>query len=147
MGWEHVVPQFIVRAHELDKITQAGRLKFNIQGDGSNTRAFCFIDDFTEGAALAFQKGGHREIYLVGTNDEVSITQVAEKVVALVGRDAEIICGDEPAGQTSRRCPDISKVSALGYQPKVVLDTGLRLTTDWYRKNIDLKDANLVALS
>lgn len=145
MGWEHVVPQFILRANELSQVHQTGSLPFKIQGDGSHTRAFCFIDDFVEGAAIAFQEGGHREIYHVGTSDEVSIAQVAGKIVSSIGREVRIIGGDEPAGQTSRRCPDISKVSSLGYMPQTTLDAGLKSTIDWYLQNLELKSTNTFA--
>ncbi len=145
MGWEHVIPQFICRAHELNASIKTGILPFDIQGDGSNTRAFCFIDDFTEGASLAFQKGGHREIYHVGTSDEISISQVATKIASLIGRDASIVASKEPEGQTSRRCPDISKVCALGYNPRVTLDFGLDRTTDWYLSNLALRNTNKLA--
>lgn len=145
MGWEHVVPQFILRAHELNNSIKTGILPFNIQGDGSNTRAFCYIDDFTEGASMAFHKGSHRDIYHVGTSNEVSISEIAGRIVSLIGRDANIIAGSEPAGQTSRRCPDISKVSSLGYKPKVTLDAGLDRTIGWYLRNLDLKSTNKFA--
>jgi len=145
MGWEHVIPQFILRANELSNEYKIGALPFTIQGDGSHTRAFCYIDDFVRGADLAFTEGGHREIYHVGTSDEISITQVAEKIVSSIGRDARIIRGEEPAGQTLRRCPDISKVSSLGYRPKIDLDSGLKRTIDWYLQNLELKSTNTFA--
>ena len=145
MGWEHVVPQFILRANELSQEHKSGLLPFRIQGDGSHTRAFCFIDDFVAGATLAFQEGGHRQIYHVGTSDEVSIAQVAQKIGLSMGRSLRVIGGAEPLGQTLRRCPDISKVSLLGYTPKINLDVGLKHTIDWYLKNLELKSTNTFA--
>lgn len=145
MGWEHVVPQFILRANELSQEHKSGLLPFRMQGDGSHTRAFCFIDDFVAGATLAFQEGGHRQIYHVGTSDEVSIAQVAQKIGLSMGRSLRVIGGDEPLGQTLRRCPDISKVSLLGYTPKINLDVGLKHTIDWYLKNLELKSTNTFA--
>ena len=147
MGWEHVVPQFILRANDLSNDHQTGLLPFKIQGDGSHTRAFCFIDDFVAGAALAFEKGGHREIYHVGTTEEVSIAQVAQKIASSMGREARLIRGNEPAGQTLRRCPDISKVSSLGYRPKTNLDAGLENTIGWYLQNLELRSTNTFASS
>ena len=52
---------------------------------------------------------------------------------------------DEPPGQTSRRCPDISKVSSLGYMPQTTLDAGLKSTIDWYLQNLELKTTNTFA--
>mgnify|MGYP001239482708 CR=1 FL=1 len=145
MGWEHVIPQFILKANELNNEHQDGILPFKIQGDGTQTRAFCYIDDFVAGADLAFTKGGHREIYHVGTSAEVSIAEVAEKVAAAIGRKIQLLPGAEPQGQTPRRCPDISKVASLGYKPKINLDDGLRLTANWYLKNLALISTNTFA--
>jgi nucleoside-diphosphate-sugar epimerase len=139
MGWEHVVPQFALRAMEQVEAHPEGRLPFPIQGDGTQTRAFCYIDDFVEGCSLAFTKGEHLGIHHVGTMEEVPIRQVAEEVVRCFGRDPEIQPSEEPAGQTQRRCPDIRKARALGYEPRVSLIDGIARTVEWYRRNRHLK--------
>jgi nucleoside-diphosphate-sugar epimerase len=143
MGWEHVVPQFVLRAVEAARANPTGPLPFPIQGDGSQTRAFCYIDDFTEGCFLAFTGGAHLGIYHVGTPEEVSIRQVAEEVVLRFGREPKIIPGDLPEGGTPRRCPDIGKVAALGYSPRFDLAAGLALTVPWYRDNARLREQDL----
>ena len=145
MGWEHVVPQFVLRAAAAAQANPIGDLPFPIQGDGSQTRAFRYIDDFTEGCFLAFTRGAHLGIYHVGTQEEVSIRQVAEEVVRQFGRQPKIIPGELPEGGTPRRCPDISKVGALGYSPRFDLVAGLALTVPWYRDNAGLRDEDLGA--
>ncbi len=50
----------------------------------------------------------------------------------------EMVPGKLQAGGTPRRCPDISKLAALGYKPRVSLDQGLKPTLDWYWNNADL---------
>ncbi|MBI5706837.1 MAG: NAD(P)-dependent oxidoreductase [Armatimonadetes bacterium] len=138
MGWEHVVPQFVLRAEDAIKTHPSGSLPFPIQGDGSQTRAFCYIDDFTEGCYLAFTKGKHLNIYHVGTQEEATIREVAEEVVRQFGREPQIFPGEEPPGATPRRCPDIAKVAGLGYTPKYGLAEGLAKTIPWYRANAGL---------
>ena len=59
MGWEHVIPQFILRAEELVKKRDGDLVEFPIKGDGSQTRSFVYIDDFTEGLIKVIQRGEH----------------------------------------------------------------------------------------
>ena len=81
--------------------------------------------------------GGHREIYNIGTEDEVSISEVAVMVADYFGRDIIIKPGEVPSGQTPRRCPDISKLKSLGYKPRVRLNDGLPILLEWYDRNAE----------
>lgn len=132
MGFEHVLPQFILRAYELIKEIPTGPVKFSIQGDGSQTRAFCHIDDFIDGFIFVLKKGEHMNIYNIGNSEEITIREVAEKVVKYFGREAEIIAGPKAEGGTQRRCPNISKLKALGFSPKISFDKGLPSIIEWY---------------
>lgn len=138
MGWEHVVPQFALRLKKLADAQPSGALRFDIQGTGQETRSFCYIDDLVAGVMVMRDKGEHLGIYHVGTTEELSIADVARMVAAQAGRDIEIVPGKLQAGGTPRRCPDISKLGALGYKPAVTLKDGLKPTLDWYWKNADL---------
>ncbi|MDB5038281.1 MAG: nucleoside-diphosphate-sugar epimerase [Bacteriovoracaceae bacterium] len=135
MGFEHVIPQFISRTKKLIKENPKGVIPFEVQGDGQQTRAFVYIDDFTDGLMRVVEKGGHLEIYHIGTNDEISMGSLAEKVVKFFGRELKLISGPEMSGATLRRMPNISKLKALGYSPKVSLDEGLSKTIPWYIEN------------
>ncbi len=138
MGWEHVVPQFALRLQVLAKQEPTGRLRFEIQGSGAETRSFCFIDDLVAGVMLMRAKGAHLGIYHVGTSEEISIAELARRVARLAGREIELVPSALHAGGTLRRCPDISKLAKLGYKPRVPLDEGLKPTLDWYWKNAAL---------
>jgi nucleoside-diphosphate-sugar epimerase len=135
MGFEHVIPQFALRLHAAAKAQPAGRLRFEIQGNGTETRSFCFIDDLVAGVMTLRNKGEHLGIYHVGTMEEVSIADLAHRIAHYAGRDIELVAGPPAAGGTPRRCPDISKLARLGYKPHVSLDQGLPPTLDWYRHN------------
>jgi nucleoside-diphosphate-sugar epimerase len=141
MGWEHVLPQFILRAVDLIKAIPEGRLQFPIKGDGRQTRAFVYIDDFINGVVCMLDKGQHLNIYHIGNPEEKTIRDVAEKVVACFGREAEIITGPAPRGETPRRCPDISKLRQLGYEPRVSFNEGIIPTAHWYAENADKRPA------
>jgi nucleoside-diphosphate-sugar epimerase len=138
MGFEHVIPQFALRLDALAKAQPAGRLRFEMQGTGEETRSFCFIDDLIAGVMVMREKGEHLGIYHVGTMEEVTIAELARRVARAAGREIEPIAGPPAAGGTPRRCPDISKLARLGYKPRVALDEGLKPTLDWYWRNADL---------
>lgn len=138
MGWEHVIPQFALRLKRLAAKQPAGALRFGIQGTGEETRSFCFIDDLVDGVMVMREKGEHLGIYHVGTQEEVTIADLARRAAAAAGREIELIPGPLQAGGTPRRCPDISKLAALGYKPRVPLDEGLKPTLGWYWQNADL---------
>ncbi len=135
MGWEHVLPQFILRAIRKIKEHPKGKVPFNILGDGRQTRAFIHIDDFIDGLMIMLDKGKHLGIYNIGNMEEIAIRDIAFKVVGHFGREAEILIGDLAPGETVRRCPDIKKIEALGFLPKINFDQGLESIANWYEKN------------
>ncbi|KPK77673.1 MAG: NAD-dependent dehydratase [Phycisphaerae bacterium SM23_30] len=136
MGFEHVVPQFIVRMQRLIETSGAGEvIRFGIQGTGEETRAFVFIDDFVDGLMRVLEKGEHLGIYNIGTTEEITIKQAALEVAEYFGRRIEIEPGAAAAGGTRRRCPDINKLMALGYRPRYLFKQGLALTAQWYVEN------------
>lgn len=140
MGFEHVVPQFALRMRTL-KDSAADPVPFPIQGDGRQTRSFVYIDDFTDGVVLAMNEGDHLGIYHVGTLEEVTMIELAEKVGQCFGRRIQVVPGKLPEGGTNRRCPDIAKISRLGYAPKFTLDAALPQVTRWYDEHAHLAPA------
>lgn len=139
MGWEHVLPQFILRAKsQIERFPGSGPVPFEIQGDGSQTRAFIHIDDFTKGLMHVIEKGNHQEIYHIGNPEERSIADVARLVLRTMGREPQLICTPGPPGATPRRCPNIAKLSALGFRPTISLELGLTGVSDWYVANAHL---------
>ena len=112
--------------------TQAtGAIAFPIQGSGAETRSFCHVDDLVQGVMLMRAKGEHLGIYHVGTAEEVSIADLARRMAKTAGRDIVLRPSAIREGSTPRRCPDISKLAALGYSPRVPLDEGLPPTLKW----------------
>ena len=132
MGYKHVIPQFIARAFAARDTTSGGPAPFEIQGDGTETRAFCYVDDVVDGVLTMYQNGGHREIFHIGNDEEVSIRDLAVRVAKVVGVEVEICPIEAAVGGTQRRCPDIGKMRRLGYRPVVDLDEGLSRTAAWY---------------
>jgi len=132
MGFEHVIPQIATRAGKLIRAQPDGIIPFEIQGDGSETRAFVHIDDFIAGLMTVLEKGEHLNIYHIGNDEEVSIRTVVEYMFDHLKRDYNLVAGELLKGSTRRRCPNINKLKALGYAPKSSLKEGIREVIDWY---------------
>jgi nucleoside-diphosphate-sugar epimerase len=135
MGFEHVIPQFALRLKKAAAQHANGKVPFEIQGDGRQTRSFCHVDDLVQGVMVMRAKGEHLGIYHIGTTEEVTIGDVARRIAAHAGREIEFKSLPAPAGGTERRCPDIGKLAGLGYAPQVPLAKGLPPTVDWYWAN------------
>jgi nucleoside-diphosphate-sugar epimerase len=132
MGFDHVIPQFALRLKRTMDTHASGALPFSIQGSGEETRSFCHVDDLVQGVMVMREKGEHLNIYHIGTTEEVSIADLARRMAAIAGREIALRPSAVLAGSTPRRCPDVSKLAALGYTPSVPLDEGLPPTLRWY---------------
>jgi nucleoside-diphosphate-sugar epimerase len=135
MGWEHVIPQFTVRTAELHRRQPKGTLRFPIQGTGRETRSFVYIDDLVDGVLRLIDQGEHLGIYHIGSEEEIAIENLAREVARHFGRDLVIEPGALRLGSTLRRCPDITKLRRLGFEPRVSLSEGLARTVPWYADN------------
>tara|TARA_B100001540_G_C15812713_1_gene645473 strand:+ start:1498 stop:2517 length:1020 start_codon:yes stop_codon:yes gene_type:complete len=140
MGMGHVIPQFVKRMLDLSENLKLKKIDFPIQGSGTETRAFCFIDDAIEGLILSAQSGKKGEIYHIGTEEEVSINDLAQMIAGILKLEINIKHGDLLEGSTDRRCPSIQKIKKIGYEPKYYINDGLKGTVEWYVNFI--KDSN-----
>jgi len=132
MGWKHVIPQLVgkLQAAASERIPQ-----IELQGDGTETRAFCYVDDIVRGIIGMWRNGATMEVYHIGTMEEVSIRALTEMICAAYGLNVEINSGPSAPGGTPRRCPDIHKMMKLGYMPQVSLKEGIARTVAWYKGN------------
>ena len=132
MGWEHVIPEFMKRIRILSNEGKIKNIEFPIQGNGEETRAFCFIDDAIQGILKCEQNGVDGEIYHLGVDEIETIKSLALKIAKLTNTDLKLKVKERLKGSTSKRCPDISKLKAIGYSPKFNLDEGLKQCWEWY---------------
>ncbi|HLW23010.1 MAG TPA: NAD-dependent epimerase/dehydratase family protein [Steroidobacteraceae bacterium] len=135
MGWEHVIPQFATRMVRLALQAPSAEIDFQIQGSGRETRSFCFIDDFVDGLELVQERGTTANVYHIGTTEEVTMADLAQRIAGQLGRKVKILPGPIQAGSTLRRCPSIDKLAGLGYRQRIPLDQGLAITCQWYFEN------------
>jgi nucleoside-diphosphate-sugar epimerase len=136
MGGEHVLPQLVEKMLRAPTNSD-GSIDITIQGDGSETRSFCYIDDCIGGMILASQTDEPNAIFNVGVSEETSIIDLTNKIASILGLKLNIITSPKTNGSPMRRCPDITKISSLGYSPKVSLNDGLRKTVEWYKKHLE----------
>jgi len=129
MGYNHVIPEIILKIFKSNK-------KLKIQGKGLNSRSFCYIDDFISAFNLILKKGKHKNIYNIGTQDEIKIKDLVKRIIFISGKILHIQNTKEIKGNVKRRCPDILKIKKLGFKPKIDLNKGLEKTFEWYSKDI-----------
>ncbi len=135
MGWEHVIPQLTVRISKLPHISDTHPI--SIEGTGRETRTFCHIDDCVGALITLYQKGKHREIYNIGTDTETTIAELVTLIAVRLGKKVAIVPGSHKQGSPERRCPDITKLKALGFKPRIQLKEGLPAVVDWYVANAE----------
>lgn len=123
MGNEHVIPEFIKRIKLRSNY-------FKIKGTGNETRSFIYISDFVRAFDIILNKGKHCEIYNIGTEEEVSIKNLARKIAKIYKKRIIIKNKNLAKGGTPRRCPDISKIKKLGFVQKISLEQGIQLILD-----------------
>jgi UDP-glucuronate decarboxylase len=125
-----VVSNFIVQALTGQDIT--------LFGDGSQTRAFCYVSDMIDGMArmMATADDVVGPVNL-GNPHEITVRALAERILALTGSAAGITYRPLPQDDPMRRCPDIGLARAvLRWEPRVDLDDGLRETIGYFRKQL-----------
>ena len=107
-----------------------------VYGDGQQTRSFCFVSDLIEGIYRLMQSEEHEPVN-IGNPQEISILEFAERIRSLLGANVEIVFKPLPQDDPRQRCPDISKARRLlNWQPKVNLEEGLRLTLEFFRRQV-----------
>ena len=120
-----VLPAFIGQALRGEDIT--------IFGDGSQTRAFCYVDDLVEGIYRLLLSDYSLPVN-IGNAGEITIKEFAEEIIALTGTDQKVVYKDLPQDDPKQRQPDITKAKEiLGWEPKVSRAEGLQITYDYFR--------------
>ena len=120
-----VLPAFIGQALRGEDLT--------VFGDGSQTRAFCYVDDLVEGIyRLLFSD--YAQPVNIGNPDEITIKEFCEEIIKLTGTTQKIIYHDLPVDDPKQRQPDITKAKAiLGWEPKVSRAEGLKRTYEYFK--------------
>jgi len=109
-------------------------LPITVYGNGKQTRSFCYVSDLIEGIYRLMLSDEHGPTN-IGNPQEITILEFAERVRDLLGVTTPIIFEPLPQDDPKQRCPDISKARRLlGWEPKVNLEDGLRITLESFKK-------------
>jgi len=121
-----VIPNFMKQALRGEDLT--------VYGDGSQTRSFCYVSDEIEGFLRLSHATEHLPVNL-GNPTEFTILECARHVLAVTASKSKIRYEALPQDDPQQRCPDITKArTLLGWEPKTDLETGLRLSLDYFCK-------------
>jgi dTDP-glucose 4,6-dehydratase len=122
------IPAFMSQALRGEPVTVAG--------DGSQTRSLCFVEDTVDGL-VALAASGEAGPVNIGNGEEMSMLELAERVLRLTGSSSGIVHTDLPADDPRVRCPDTTLArELLGWQPEVAVDEGLKRTLEWFAAEV-----------
>lgn len=123
-----VIPNFMWQALRGRDLT--------VYGDGSQTRSFCYVSDEIDGILRLARSDEHLPVN-IGNPSEFTILECARKVIATTGSTSQIKFEPLPQDDPKQRKPDISKAKRLlGWQPSVELESGLKLSLEYFRRAV-----------
>ena len=124
-----VISNFMVQALKGEDLT--------VYGEGGQTRSFCYVSDEIEGILGLSRTSEHLPVN-VGNPKEWTILDCAKAVLKVTGSPSKIVYHSLPVDDPTQRQPDISKARRLfGWEPKIDLETGLRLSLDYFRAAVE----------
>jgi len=123
-----VIPNFMKQALRGEDLT--------VYGDGSQTRSFCYVTDEIEGILRLARSQEHQPVN-IGNPNEFTMVECAQRVLAVTGSKSKLAFEPLPQDDPKQRRPDISRARALlGWEPKTDLESGLRLSLDYFRQAV-----------
>src|SRR5262249_20457425 len=124
------IPAFLSQALRNEDVT--------VFGDGSQTRSLCFISNLVDGI-YRLMSSELTDPVNIGNPQEMTIRQLAERIIALTGSRSRIVQRPLPVDDPKVRQPDITRArTLLGWEPRVSLDEGLGRTLEYFRKKLGI---------
>jgi len=124
----HVIPGMMRRFHEA-RVNNTPEVV--VWGTGSPKREFLYSDDFAEAALTVMEQYDKPETLNVGTGEDVTIRELAMTMAKVVGYKGTILFDCSKPDGTPRKVLDVRKVKALGWEPQISLEVGLKLAYEW----------------
>lgn len=134
LNTSHVLPAMIRKFHEA---VQNNHAPVTLWGSGTPMREFLYVDDMADAVVFALENNVTEYLYNVGTGVDITIKELAETIQNITGHQGEIIWDATKPDGTPRKLMDVSKMKDLGWQYKVDLEEGVKLTYDWYINNVE----------
>lgn len=128
----HVLPALVRKFHE-GKVNNQKTVE--LWGTGSPYREFLYADDMADACYFLMQNYDGAEIVNIGTGQDLTIKDLAEKIKAVVGYDGDIVFDTSKPDGTPKKCTDVTKINGLGWKHKTSIEKGLEQTYQWYLNN------------
>jgi GDP-L-fucose synthase len=125
----HVLPALLRKVHEA-KAT--GTSEVVVWGTGAPRREFLHVDDLASACRFLLEVYDSPEIINVGCGEDISIRELAELICDVVGFDGKLVFDASKPDGTPRKLLDVSRLTALGWKPRIGLRDGIRTTWEWY---------------
>ena len=133
----HVLPALMRKFHEAKL---GGAPAVTVWGSGRPLREFLNVDDLADACLYLMDHYDGNEFFNVGYGREVTIRELAELIKKVTGYTGEIVLDASKPDGTPRKLTDISRIKALGWEPKIDLETGLKQTYEWFCERYESGD-------
>ena len=130
----HVLPAMIRKMHEAKL---RGDQSLMLWGTGTPLREFLHVDDLAEACMILMDRYSEAGHINVGSGEELSIRELAEKVATAVGFKGELKFDSTRPDGTPRKIMDNSRMVQLGWKPQIPLAQGIAAVYEWYLKNLE----------
>ena len=120
----HVLPALIRKAHEAKLRNEP---EYVVWGTGSPKREFLFVDDMADACVFLMERQIHDGIYNVGTGTDITIRELAETVLDVIGFRCKIVFDTSKPDGTPRKLLDVSRIKCLGWHAKTELREGVEM--------------------
>jgi GDP-L-fucose synthase len=127
----HVLAALLRKAHE----AKSRNDKLVVWGTGKPRREFLHVDDLAAACLLLLEKYDSPEIINIGCGEDVTIRELAELICDVVGFDGELVWDKTKPDGTPRKLLDVTRIRALGWQPRIPLREGIAQTYRWFLAN------------
>lgn len=131
----HVIPALIRKAVEAQ---ESGAKEIVAWGDGSPTREFLYVEDAAEGILTATEKYNSSEPVNLGSGYEISIKDLTEMIIKMVGFEGKLVWDTEKPNGQPRRGLDVTRAKErFGWSAQMPFEEGMKRTIQWFRENRD----------
>ena len=129
----HVLPALIRRFHEAKL---RGDETLSIWGTGTPRREFLHVDDLADAVIYLLKNYEDESIVNIGWGEDVTIRELAELVMAESGYQGRLVFDPSKPDGTPRKLLDTTRLSGLGWRPKIPLKAGIKSTYAWFRQHV-----------
>jgi len=129
----HVLPALIRRFHEA---RERGDATLSVWGTGTPRREFLHVDDLADAVVYLLRTYDEEPIVNIGWGEDVTIRELAETVAAVAGFQGSLVFDSSKPDGTPRKLLDTSRLTSLGWKPKIKLRAGIEQTYAWFKENV-----------